>query len=334
MVVSPPSVSDRFLDPITYEVMNDPVVCSDGRTYDRVTALQLKLSPFTRKPLDILVDNVDLRRDLFEEIPAAEKTYRKAAREAAYSMPNFSYGPCRQSRVFTQFYTNKVLTEAALMLDAGKFQESLRVLNNFSGSGDENHNAKYLENSALLALRQFSAARFGFRKLYEDCPEMKALAGCARAETDLGNTTTAIGLFSRLLALNPNCLEALQGRGEAHLDNKNYEFAEADAWELHRKSQTWLPPIPLWERQAILLLCQIWRCKGDNSRVESWTTVAIKRFNQTEEWALRASARARLGKIEMAQADLNQARAKKTQFNLNFIERDLAVAREKRYTQK
>jgi hypothetical protein len=66
-----------FLDPVTYEVMQDPVVCNDGRTYDRSTAAKLETSPYTRKPLHILVDNVDVRGAIFEAYPDRAAAYRK-----------------------------------------------------------------------------------------------------------------------------------------------------------------------------------------------------------------------------------------------------------------
>jgi len=67
----------RFVDHISFELMTDPVVCSDGRTYDRSTALQLTKSPFTQEPLIILVDNIDLRSELFDEYPHLMRKYQE-----------------------------------------------------------------------------------------------------------------------------------------------------------------------------------------------------------------------------------------------------------------
>jgi hypothetical protein len=64
-----------FIDPVTYDVMEDPVVCSDGHTYDRSTAERMSTSPFTRVPLTVLADNVDLRGAIFEANPEVCASY-------------------------------------------------------------------------------------------------------------------------------------------------------------------------------------------------------------------------------------------------------------------
>ena len=47
-------IPDEFLCPISLEIMDDPVICDDGYTYERKSILALKhlISPFTRKPID------------------------------------------------------------------------------------------------------------------------------------------------------------------------------------------------------------------------------------------------------------------------------------------
>ena len=82
-----------FDDPITMEPMDDPVVCSNGHTYDRSTIKKMAESsstgkamcPYDRnKELTILIDNVALRGRLFEAYPKKARAYReKAARQAA-----------------------------------------------------------------------------------------------------------------------------------------------------------------------------------------------------------------------------------------------------------
>ena len=50
-------ISDEFNDPITFELMTDPVIASDEKTYDRATFNELiqstGLSPFSREPLSL-----------------------------------------------------------------------------------------------------------------------------------------------------------------------------------------------------------------------------------------------------------------------------------------
>lgn len=71
---------DRWdMDPLTYERMCDPVKCNDGRTYDRWTIVDRDL---VRCPYDsnlkcfgILVDDLTVRRRLFEEYPEQEDMF-------------------------------------------------------------------------------------------------------------------------------------------------------------------------------------------------------------------------------------------------------------------
>ena len=47
-------IPDEFLCPISLEIMDDPIICDDGYTYERKSIIALKhlISPFTRKPID------------------------------------------------------------------------------------------------------------------------------------------------------------------------------------------------------------------------------------------------------------------------------------------
>jgi len=48
------SIPDEFMCPITLEIMDDPVLCEDGYTYERtaIMGIQNSLSPMTRQPFD------------------------------------------------------------------------------------------------------------------------------------------------------------------------------------------------------------------------------------------------------------------------------------------
>ncbi|HET6346679.1 MAG TPA: U-box domain-containing protein [Myxococcota bacterium] len=72
-----PQIADRFVDPISRQLMVDPVVCNDGRTYDRSTAARMTESPFTRQRLFVCTENVALRGELFEAYPAQLEAYRQ-----------------------------------------------------------------------------------------------------------------------------------------------------------------------------------------------------------------------------------------------------------------
>ncbi|HET6346175.1 MAG TPA: U-box domain-containing protein [Myxococcota bacterium] len=77
----------RFVDYITYDLMVDPVVMTDGKTVDRTTAEQLKTSPWTGEPVSIAADNVDLRGELFEYCPQQQVEYRRRKKAAANFEP-------------------------------------------------------------------------------------------------------------------------------------------------------------------------------------------------------------------------------------------------------
>ncbi|KAL3682495.1 hypothetical protein R1sor_000517 [Riccia sorocarpa] len=72
------SIEDLIYDPLTKEIMVDPVKGSDGYTYDRWTIINkdLLVSPFTREPLSIVCDDINLRRWLFAKF-RAEKLEEK-----------------------------------------------------------------------------------------------------------------------------------------------------------------------------------------------------------------------------------------------------------------
>ncbi|KAG0619775.1 hypothetical protein M758_4G163900, partial [Ceratodon purpureus] len=87
-----------YHDPITWEMMNDPVKASDGHTYDRSTLLDhttpMSRSPFGRGKDDqllyILVSDLDVRSRLFEKFPdqellcnATRSNYREQALKKA-----------------------------------------------------------------------------------------------------------------------------------------------------------------------------------------------------------------------------------------------------------
>lgn len=59
-------IPENYLDPLTLELMNNPKIASDGRIYDLDTLRQLKTSPFTREPLQMIEDALGLRHRIDE----------------------------------------------------------------------------------------------------------------------------------------------------------------------------------------------------------------------------------------------------------------------------
>jgi hypothetical protein len=89
----PKKVQDTILDPVTFTIMSDPVINSQGRTYDRSTLMRIiedgsqsqsgvPVDPFTRQPIsvDVIIPNIavrDLIRDYFPIVGGKKKQTRK-----------------------------------------------------------------------------------------------------------------------------------------------------------------------------------------------------------------------------------------------------------------
>ncbi|OAE28229.1 hypothetical protein AXG93_4492s1200 [Marchantia polymorpha subsp. ruderalis] len=73
-------MAEWFEDPITGEIMSDPIKCTDGRTYDRWTIIdhQLVKCPYDASMVDfrIAFDDIDMRARLFRAFPDKEQAYR------------------------------------------------------------------------------------------------------------------------------------------------------------------------------------------------------------------------------------------------------------------
>ena len=72
---------DEFLDPVTFELILDPVLGSNGCTYDRFTAYQLmtdsSVMPGCDGPFSIGMDNVEFRGRLRRAHPETEEAMRQ-----------------------------------------------------------------------------------------------------------------------------------------------------------------------------------------------------------------------------------------------------------------
>eukprot|EP00966_Prymnesium_polylepis_P054915 1269418-Prymnesium_polylepis.1 len=83
----------EFLCPITFEVMRDPAVASDGNSYERAAIEEVLrsgngLSPLTREPLcpDVLIPNRNMRQRITahedEVLEAASRAFEAGAGRA------------------------------------------------------------------------------------------------------------------------------------------------------------------------------------------------------------------------------------------------------------
>ncbi|KAL2645146.1 hypothetical protein R1flu_012733 [Riccia fluitans] len=77
---------DEFRDPITEELICDPVKGSDGFTYDRWTILVngITISFFTKEPLSIVCDDINVRRRLFHKFQSLQVEKKFAEKRQEY----------------------------------------------------------------------------------------------------------------------------------------------------------------------------------------------------------------------------------------------------------
>ncbi len=72
---------DEFLDPVTFDIIVDPVIGSNGCTYDRFTAYQLMTQgscmPGCDEPFKLVADNVHFRNLLRRAHPETAEAMRQ-----------------------------------------------------------------------------------------------------------------------------------------------------------------------------------------------------------------------------------------------------------------
>ncbi|CAM6089938.1 unnamed protein product [Calypogeia fissa] len=83
---------EEYLDPFTMQLINDPVKCTDGRTYDRFSVFQYNLTT-KREKLVIACDDLNMRSILFEryateDVESNFHSLRKAYRDKALELAN------------------------------------------------------------------------------------------------------------------------------------------------------------------------------------------------------------------------------------------------------
>lgn len=85
-----------YRDPITGEIMCDPVKASDRRTYDRWTLLDTKCS--TNLSLSVVFDDIDVRSRLFQKFPDLAQKFKARRNEyRAQALDKASQGRWREA---------------------------------------------------------------------------------------------------------------------------------------------------------------------------------------------------------------------------------------------
>ena len=85
---------DEFLDPITYDIIVDPVIGNDGCTYNRTTAYDLmtkgSVMPGCREPFKLGADNVHFRSRLRRAHPHTEQLMRQETEDSPQVQSDFA----------------------------------------------------------------------------------------------------------------------------------------------------------------------------------------------------------------------------------------------------
>jgi hypothetical protein len=127
--IQPAEVPDEFLCPITCEKMVDPVVASDGRSYERSTITLVlsqpdPLSPLTREPLrpDVIIPNWNLKKRIEDwETELLQTVERAVARQSALASAN--QDSLRKKKVLRESIAQR---RASLVLTQQQQQQSRR----------------------------------------------------------------------------------------------------------------------------------------------------------------------------------------------------------------
>lgn len=139
--VPDPELPDEFLCPITRERMKDPVVVSDGHSYERKAILEVmrsanSVSPLTREPLDpdIIVKNRTLKKNMdeYEEEKLQEALHAlKTEREVAQQLEDATKGMSDDEVLATLAQDNAVTGERRLTCCESSFESLSERQHNF-----------------------------------------------------------------------------------------------------------------------------------------------------------------------------------------------------------
>lgn len=59
-------IPHHMICPIGLEIMNDPIICSDGYSYERINIQNITISPITRQQITSKVENRNLKTAIDE----------------------------------------------------------------------------------------------------------------------------------------------------------------------------------------------------------------------------------------------------------------------------
>lgn len=121
-----------FLDPITGEMLVDPVKCYDGRTYDRWTVIhQARYKDRTNgKTLVLAFDDISVRSRLHDEFPEKEK-------QCEHRRQEYRTKALAQARLCTEYPQG--MTTSARESSVADAAERLENVLKWSGKGRDKH---------------------------------------------------------------------------------------------------------------------------------------------------------------------------------------------------
>ncbi|KAG6555216.1 hypothetical protein Mapa_003256 [Marchantia paleacea] len=224
-----------YHDPITWEVMCDPVKASDRRTYDRWTlihhASSMKLSPFDRSPhLQIIFDDIDVRSRLFHKYPEQEEIYRDLrSKYRRQALEKANSENCNPDEVLVML--NHVLAWAENDNECrAKRDEMLKRISrsnddslSSSSSGSVSNNPMQISSSnSSIDSPEFPQLMSWLERAYAE----KTKGDAAFSE---GNYGEAVEYFTSAISLAPQSESLYSKRSASNAFLHNYQEALEDA---------------------------------------------------------------------------------------------------------
>jgi tetratricopeptide (TPR) repeat protein len=283
----------NFYDPITFELMCDPVVCSDGRTYERSTATRLNRSPYSRQPLQVLVDNVDLRSDIFERRPKAATAYRRL--HGAQPTPRTtSLRGARPASPPFPTANEATICKAQNFCDANMARDAVVLLQETLNEFPDDDGVRDGLARAFVALGRDDKALPIVKDLYYRFRSVHGLVNWAVCETLMGNFIVAEALVSRIKAVDNDDPRALTLQGMIEIKKGNFFEAQRIFELVVERSRgqdirwhVWLFSVD----RALAGLCAIAAKNHDIPSLEKWSRMGIGMIGHPEFHARHREAK-------------------------------------------
>ncbi len=176
-------IPEEFLCPITLDIMEDPVICEDGYTYEReaIISISNSLSPMTRQPINkrILIPNRALKQSIekftskFPKLLTQEsKQVKKITKPDYINMNKEQYDKLSQENLnecYTEFVN--VLSEYVMRMNAidVKRSEVIKILKQRSSEELEKQNAIGAKrNKVIKIIKQRSSEEIERQNVSDD----------------------------------------------------------------------------------------------------------------------------------------------------------------------